>query len=586
MDNPYNIDTACQEIHACFPPYKKHPVIGITGNFNEGNCAVADGYIRSVLAAGGTPLIIPPYEENNALLSTLERIDGLLLTGGGDINPLFLGEEPVKELSGINHRRDKQELVLTRLAANRQIPVLGICRGIQIMTAALGGMLYQDIHSQHPTPCIKHSQELDRSYPSHTVEVKPESLLGHIFNGKERLNVNSFHHQAVKEPAPGFKVSAQSSDGIIEAVESTEYKSMLGVQWHPECMILCGDESMLPLFRWLTDEAASYREARELHEHILTLDSHCDTPMFFDQGIKFHTRDPKILVDLHKMHEGGLDATIMVAYLKQLERDDQSLQKATEKANRLLDEIESLVAANSHAVAIARTPDDLYRHKAEGKKSIMLGIENGYAIGKDVSLVEHFRNRGVVYMTLCHNGDNDLCDSARGNNEHGGVSPLGEQVIREMNRTGMMVDLSHAAEKSFYDALQISRVPIVCSHSSSRALCNHPRNLTDEQLRALAAHGGVAQVTLYSGFLRENEPATIIDAIDHLNHMANIMGVEHVGIGTDFDGDGGIIGCASASELINFTRRLLAKRYSEADIRGIWGENFLRVMREASSLQS
>ena len=579
-NHSYNINSVCKEIHAKFPTYKERPTIGITGNFNEGNCAVADGYIRSVLAAGGTPLIIPPYEEKEALLSTLERIDGLLLTGGGDINPLFLGEEPVKNLSSINHRRDRQELILTRLAANRQIPILGICRGIQIMTAALGGKLYQDIHSQHSEPCIKHSQELDRSYPSHTVEVEKESLLSRIFDGEERLNVNSFHHQAVKEPTQGFMVSARATDGIIEAIESTEYKSMLGVQWHPECMILCDDESMLPLFRWLTKEATSYREARRLHERILTLDSHCDTPMFFDQHIEFHTRDPKILVDLHKMTEGGLDATIMVAYLKQLERDEESLLAATAKANRLLDEIEEMVARNCTAIEIARTPDDLYHHKTEGKKSIMLGIENGYAIGKDVSLVEHFRKRGVVYMTLCHNGDNDLCDSARGNGEHGGISPLGEQVIHEMNRTGMMVDLSHAAEKSFYDALAISRTPIVCSHSSSRALCNHPRNLTDDQLRALAARGGVAQVTLYSGFLREDAPATIRDAVEHLNHMVSIMGVEHVGIGTDFDGDGGIIGCTSASELINFTRQLLRERYSEADIRGIWGENFLRVMRE------
>ena len=187
-------------------------------------------------------------------------------------------------------------------------------------------------------------------------------------------------------------------------------------------------------------------------------------------------------------------------------------------------------------------------------------------------------------MTLCHNGDNDLCDSARGNGEHGGISPLGEQVIHEMNRTGMMVDLSHASEKSFYDALEISRTPIVCSHSSSRALCNHPRNLTDEQMKALASKGGVAQVTLYNGFLKEEGMATIQDAITHLNHMVDVMGIEHVGIGTDFDGDGGIIGCASASELINFTRHLLKERYSEEDIRRIWGGNFLRVMEEVQNI--
>ena len=218
-------------------------------------------------------------------------------------------------------------------------------------------------------------------------------------------------------------------------------------------------------------------------------------------------------------------------------------------------------------------------------------------------------------MTLCHNGDNDICDSARGNHEHGGVSAFGAEVIKEMNRVGMMVDLSHANEDSFYDALAISRTPIVCSHSSCRSLCDHPRNLTDDQLRALAKAGGVAQITLYHGFLvkdsvdynqnnvirnfsasslatpsfpsvsasNEVTEATILDAIEHLNHAVNIMGIEHVGIGTDFDGDGGIRGCASASELINFTRRLLRERYTEEQISLIWGGNFLRLMSEVQA---
>jgi microsomal dipeptidase-like Zn-dependent dipeptidase len=182
-------------------------------------------------------------------------------------------------------------------------------------------------------------------------------------------------------------------------------------------------------------------------------------------------------------------------------------------------------------------------------------------------------------MTLCHNGDNDICDSAKGNNEHGGVSAFGEKVIQEMNRVGMMVDLSHASEKSFYDAIDISSLPIVCSHSSSRLLCDHPRNLTDDQMRRLAQSGGVAQVTFYDGFLKKEGGATIIDAINHLNHMVDVMGIEHVGIGTDFDGDGGVTGLASASELINFTRQLLQQRYSNHDIELIWGANFLRVMK-------
>lgn len=566
-------------MHRTFPNYKKAPVIGLTGNFRDSDCTLAEGYYQSILKAGGTPLIIPPYDDTDALINTLDYVDGILLTGGADINPLFLGEEPVKELHGINPRRDRQELLLTQLAADRQIPILGICRGIQTMNAAFGGPLYQDIHSQMAGVRIKHDQDLDRSYASHTVDIEKDTLLHQLF-GTDTIAVNSFHHQAVKEAAPGFRVCAYAPDGVIEAIESTEYKSMLGVQWHPECFILKGDECMMPLFQWLIKEAASFKEAKRLHNRILTLDSHCDTPMFFDQQIDFASRDPKILVDLHKMTEGHLDATIMVAYLKQLGLEENDLSAATTKADRILDEIEAMVAKSNSAVGIAYTPADLYRLKAEGKKAIMLGIENGYAIGKDIKNVERFRNRGVVYMTLCHNGNNQLCGSARYNDEGLGVNDFGERVIREMNRVGMMVDISHAGEQTFYDALNISNKPIVASHSSARALCNHPRNLTDDQLRALAAKGGVAQVTLYSGFLKEEGAATIVDAIQHLNHMVNIMGIEHVGIGTDFDGDGGIIGCASASELINFTRCLLKERYSEEDIRRIWGGNFLRVMEE------
>ena len=216
----------------------------------------------------------------------------------------------------------------------------------------------------------------------------------------------------------------------------------------------------------------------------------------------------------------------------------------------------------------------------------MMGIENGYAIGKDLTNVERFRRRGIVYMTLCHNGDNDICDSARGNNEHNGLSEFGVEVVKEMNRVGLMIDLSHAGEKSFYDALELSKTPIVCSHSSCRSLCDHPRNLTDEQMKALSRKGGVMQLCLYGGFLRQEGQATIIDAMEHLNHMVNIMGIDHVGIGSDFDGDGGIIGCASASEIINITRKLLAERYSETDIQKIWGGNFLRVMQEVQDSQS
>ena len=370
-------------------------------------------------------------------------------------------------------------------------------------------------------------------------------------------------------------------DGILlTKVSDTLLIQLAANRQIPTLTIGEGNPDILGLVR----EAALFKEAKSLHDRILTLDSHCDTPMFFDQQINFASRDPKILVDLHKMTEGHLDATIMVAYLEQQGLTDGDLLAATAKADRILNEIEAMVAKSSSYVNIAYTPTDLYHLKAEGKKAIMLGIENGYAIGKELKNVERFRHRGVVYMTLCHNGNNQLCGSCRFNDEGLGVNAFGEEVIHEMNRVGMMVDISHAGDQTFYDALDISTKPIVASHSSSRALCNHPRNLTDEQLKALAIKGGVAQVTLYNGFLKEEGQATIQDAIAHLNHMVDIMGIEHVGIGTDFDGDGGIIGCASASELINFTRCLLKERYSEEDIRRIWGGNFLRVMKEVQKV--
>lgn len=571
---------AYNDLHTGYPGYQHRPVIGITGNFGDKGCELAEGYYRSVLEAGGVPVIIPPYEDRDALLSTLDTLDALLLSGGADMNPLYVGEDPLPALHGINPKRDLCELLLIRLAYDRQIPILGICRGIQMMAAALDGSIYQDLATQHhDAPLIKHDQQLDRSYPSHMVRIEEGSMLAGIMGNKE-IAVNSFHHQAVSNPGPHLRVCARSTDGVIEAIESTEYKSLLGVQWHPECFILNGNRSMMPLFDWLVSEAKEYAEARRIHSEILTLDSHCDTPMFFGQGVRFDHRDDHVLVDLHKMSEGGLDASIMVAYLPQKERDDASLDKACVLADDLLTKLEEMVEANKEYVAFARTPDELYALKRQGKRAIMKGIENGYAIGRNLSLLQHFQERGVVYMTLCHNGDNDICDSARGKNEHGGLSSFGKEVVRKMNELGMVIDLSHAGEKTFWDVLDESRLPVVCSHSSCRALCDHPRNLTDEQMRALAARGGVMQVTFYNGFLKKEGQATIEDAMLHISHAVSIMGIDHVGIGTDFDGDGGVPGIASASELLNLTRSLIRHGYTQDEIQKLWGANFMRVIQQ------
>lgn len=568
----YDWNAAYLSAHEAVPSRRRSAVIGITGNFGEMGCELAEGYFQSVLQAGGTPVIIPPYEDKTALLETLSRLDGLLLSGGGDINPLFLGEEPSPALHSINPRRDLAELLLTRLAFDLQLPMLGICRGIQTLAAALGGTVHQDLRESLPDAALlKHSQDEPRAYASHTVRLAEGSLLRSIM-GQERLAVNSFHHQAVREAGQRLRITALAPDGVVEGVESSEHKSIIGVQWHPECFITRGDTSMLPLFRWLVSEAETYRKAVGIHQRIITLDSHCDTPM------KFNSREER-LTTLPRMHCGRLDAAVMVAYLPQGERDDDTLLATTAKAERILNEIERRAAERCTVVDIACTPDDLRRLKREGKKAIMLGIENGYAIGRDLSLIEHFRKRGVVYMTLCHNGDNDICGSAKGKGEHGGLSDFGRQVVREMNRVGMMVDLSHASEQTFWDVLDASTLPVVCSHSSCRSLCDHPRNLTDRQMQALAHKGGVMQVTLYEGFLRADGKATILDAVEHINHAVSVMGIEHVGIGTDFDGDGGVPGVANAAEVINLTRCLLRERYSEADLRLLWGGNFLRVMQ-------
>lgn len=577
--NPFDISAAYRRITEEQLPRAERPLIGITGNFGERGSELAEGYYASVEAAGGVPLVIPPGLSPEAFCSLLDRLDGVLLSGGADVNPLFVGEEPIPQLGGINPRRDAMELLLVRLAYDRQIPLFGICRGIQVLAMALGGNIHQDLGACLPdVKLIKHSQNLERGVASHKVEAEEGSLM-HRLLGKE-IFVNSFHHQAVNEPGPRLRVTARSADGVVEAVESTEKKSIYGVQWHPECFLPAGNECMMPLFHHFVGEAASFRAAREAHRAILTLDSHCDTPMFFDRDIRFGCRDEQILMDLHKMTEGHLDAAIMVAYLPQKGCSEKELATANAEANRLLTEIEKMVAA-CPAAAIARTPADLYRLKQAGKKAVMMGVENGYAFTNRLDTIAEFRRRGVVYTTLCHNGDNQLCDAAsKSQSTHGGLSPLGRQAIEEMNRVGMMIDLSHAGEATFYQALELSSQPVVCSHSSARALCDHPRNLTDDQLRALAARGGVAQVTLYNGFLRTDGVATIDDAVRHLLHMVEVAGIDHVGIGTDFDGDGGVPGCASAAELLNFTRALMAEGFDMESLRKVWGGNFLRVMQQ------
>ena len=614
----YDLDAHLAELYDHYPEGTSRPVIGIVTNFADQDVTIREVFHKQVIDAGGTPLLIPPTTDTQVIVNILNRIDGLLLTGGADVNPLWEGEEPIRNMGSINNKRDLSELLTTRLAYNRQIPIFAVCRGLQVLAIALGGKVQQHIYDPYiveeteekklarmksvttlrPAK-LKHDQSASFNEPTHSIKIAPDSVLYSIYK-QEKIFVNSFHHQAVSMPGKRFKVTAYAPDGVIECMESAEFKPIMGVQWHPEWL----EEDGQKLFKWFVNEADSFRTAKQLHTRILTLDTHCDTPMFFPQGVDFAKRDPRILYDLHKMTEGHQDAVTMAAYLPQprigetfsskidvegLKRFNPELTDVlnnltpTSYADLIFNKIEKIVKDNNRYLSIARTPSDLYEDKRKGRKSIMFAIENGLALEGDLANVKYFAQRGVTYITLCHNGDNDICDSARGSNLHGGISKFGAAVIREMNRNGIMVDLSHGAEKSFYDALEISSQPIVCSHSNSKALCNVPRNLTDDQLRALAKKGGVAHITLYHGFLRKEGTASVLDAIAHLEHAISVMGIDYVGIGTDFDGDGTVCGMADASEMINFTRHLLARKYSERDIEKIWGGNWLRVMAQVQA---
>ena len=614
----YNLDAHLAGLYDHYPEGNTRPVIGITTNFSGQDVTIREVFHKQIIEAGGTPLLIPPTTDKQVIVNILDRIDGLLLTGGADVNPLWAGEEPTLNVGNINDKRDLSELLTTRLAYNRQIPIFAVCRGMQVLAIALDGKVQQHIYDPYiveetgekklarlksvttlrPAK-LKHDQSAAFTEPTHSIAIEPGSRLHSIYK-QDKIFVNSFHHQAVSVPGKRFKATAYAPDGGIECMESAEFKPILGVQWHPEWL----EEEGQKLFKWFVNEADNFRTAKQLHTRILTLDTHCDTPMFFPQGVDFAKRDPRILYDLHKMTEGHQDAVTMAAYLPQprigetfsskidvegLKRFNPELTDVldnltpTSYADLIFNKIEKIVKENSRYLSIARTPSDLYEDKRKGRKSIMFAIENGLALEGDLANVKYFAQRGVTYITLCHNGDNDICDSARGSNLHGGVSKFGIEVIKEMNRNGIMVDLSHGGEKSFYDALEISSQPIVCSHSNSKALCDVPRNLTDDQLKALAKKGGVAHITLYEGFLCKGGTASILDAIAHLEHAIDVMGIDHVGIGTDFDGDGTVRGMADASEMINFTRHLLARKYSERDIEKIWGGNWLRVMAQVQA---
>ncbi len=372
-------------------------------------------------------------------------------------------------------------------------------------------------------------------------------------------------------------------------------------------------------------------QVEAIHKSILTLDTHLDTPMRLgrDDFDMLERNDPRRgggKVDFPRMREGGLDAGFFVVYVRQEPLTETNYKKAYESALETFELIHEMAEKSSEVAGLAYTPEDAWELKHLGKHAIFIGLENGFPLDHDINRVQEFYDLGARYIGLSHTRNNQVCDSSTDPEGyiHGGLSDFGREVVKEMNRIGMLIDVSHISDQAFYDVIEVSTQPVVATHSNARAVCNHARNLTDDMLIALAENGGVVQVTFlpsyvktiqqkpevlearrevrqrYNNFsgLSEEEMAeawaaweainhkypvklpTVSDFVDHIDYIVDLIGIDHVGIGSDFDGGGVLEDCFDVSEMKNVTAELLRRDYSWEDIEKIWSGNFFRVFNE------
>lgn len=377
------------------------------------------------------------------------------------------------------------------------------------------------------------------------------------------------------------------------------------------------------------------KQADKIHDEIVSIDTHTDTPLnFLDENFDIGQRNDyettRTRVDFPRMKAGRLDASFMAVFIGQGPRTEEGNEKAKSRALEIFSALHEKVKLYPEQAEIALNSDDVYRIKKDGKSTVYIGVENGYPIGNDLSMIQEFYNLGARYITLCHTKNNDICDSSTDKKgpEFNGLSTFGEDVVKEMNQLGMLVDVSHISDSAYFDVLKLSKAPIIASHSSVRAICDNPRNFSDEMLYALKENKGVIQICILSDYvktplpsperdsvfqvLREKynhfeglseeqyqeavkewratdnlypkELATVSDVVDHIDYVVNTIGVDYVGIGTDFDGGGGVNGCKDASEMKNITVELLKRGYNKEEIGKIWGGNFLRVFKEVEKL--
>jgi len=364
--------------------------------------------------------------------------------------------------------------------------------------------------------------------------------------------------------------------------------------------------------------------AKKLHFSSIVVDTHDDTTQrFLDGKFDIAERHDDGSIDLPRMREGGLDAIFFSIWIP-------SKVTGTEAVNRAIEQIEAVreqVLNHPKELALATTAAEIRAAHKQGKIAALMGVEGGHMINSDLDVLRKFASLGVRYMTLTHSGNDEWADSSTDKRVHNGLTDFGKDVVREMNRLGVIVDISHVSDKTFYDALEISKAPVIASHSSCRALCDAPRNITDQMMKDLAAKGGVVQINYHVGFLSQefrdaekanpeinkaigeevqkrcgdNEACQLLEGdrltrqyvgqgklprvdwtkiIEHIDHAVRVAGVDHVGLGSDFDGANMPYGMEDATKLPNITDALLKKGYSEGDVKKILGENTLRVMAE------
>lgn len=398
--------------------------------------------------------------------------------------------------------------------------------------------------------------------------------------------------------------------------------------------LICLPFLATPVLGQTYNDPAIKAKADRIHEKALTLDTHGDLPNYMISRPNFDisaTNDAYATgsrIDLPRMKKGGLDAIFVAVYLGQGPRDAAGYADAKKRALAQFDLVHNIAKKHPDLVGIATTAEDAYALEKQGKRAFFIGVENGWAIGKDLSLIKQYYDLGARYMTLSHTRNNDICDSSTdpAGYEHGGLSDFGKEVVAELNRIGMLVDVSHISDAAFYDCLKYSKAPIVATHSSARALYDHARNLSDQMIKDIAAKGGVVQMNMLSSYLIDRNPkraaametlrvkypnqndlteaqraerakdmekinqehpenfANLQMVMDHIDHIVKLVGVDHVGIGPDLDGGGGVKDMYDVSEMGNITYELVKRGYSEEDIYKIWSGNFFRVMKEAEKV--